>query len=358
MSATPLFTPTRLGTIDLKNRIVMAPLTRSRATAMGIPAPFAAKYYAQRASAGLVVAEMTQISFEAMGYARTPGIHTDEQIAGWSTITDAVHKAGGKFVLQLGHAGRIASKHNRGVGADVVAPSAVPAPGQMWTDQKQMVEHDLPRALETAEIPRIADDYANAAANAIRAGFDGVELHSANGYLPHQFLSTNVNHRTDRYGGSTENRMRMPLEVVGAITARIGAGRVGIRVSPGHAFNSIEEADAETLYTHYFKALDAFGLAYLHVMRPFMNKVDFDPIALARRHFTGPIIAAGGYDAASAASVIASSSADAVAFGKAFIANPDLVARTRASADLNEPDEATFYTPGESGYTDYQPMAA
>ncbi len=358
MSNPNLFAPAQLGQLAVKNRIVMAPLTRSRASPLGVPATFAATYYAQRATAGLIVAEMTQISFEGMGYARTPGIHTPEQVAAWSRITDAVHKAGGRIVLQLGHVGRIASTLNRGISADVVAPSAIPAPGQMWTDQSQMMPHDVPRVLTKADIARIVADYGNAAANAVQAGFDGVEFHSANGYLPHQFLSTNANQRTDRYGGSVENRMRMPLEALSAITAQIGAGRVGIRVSPGHTFNGIEEADAVALYTHYFTALDAFGLAYLHVMRPFMNTIDFDPVGLARGLFKGPIIAAGGFDGVAAVNLVAAEGADAVAFGKAYISNPDLVYRLQTGAALAVPDETTFYTPGERGYSDYRPMSA
>jgi N-ethylmaleimide reductase len=358
MTIATLFTPTTLGALALKNRIVMAPLTRSRADANGIPATFAAKYYAQRASAGLVVAEMTQVSVEGMGYARTPGIHSTEQVAAWRPITDAVHNSAGTFVLQLGHVGRIASKLNRGQPADVVSASAIKAPGQMWTDQKQMVDHDTPRALETAEIARIAEDYARAAQNAIAAGFDGVEFHSANGYLQHQFLSSNVNQRSDRYGGSIANRIRMPLEVLAAITSRVGADRVGIRVSPGHTFNGIEETDADALYAAYYAELDKLGLAYLHVMRPFMNAVAVDPVTIARKAFKGPIIAAGGYDGPTAGTLVASGGAQGVAFGKAYVSNPDLAARIRTGAALTEPDQATFYTPGEKGYTDYAPLAA
>ncbi len=358
MTIETLFEPTNLGALALTNRIVMAPLTRSRADENGVPATFAATYYAQRATAGLVVAEMTQISNEGKGYARTPGIHTAAQIEGWRHVTEAVHKAGGKFVLQLGHVGRISSKLNRPTADDVVSASAIQAPGQMWTDAKQMVDHDTPRALETNEIARVVEDYATAAANAMAAGFDGVEFHSANGYLPHQFLSTNVNQRSDRYGGSIENRMRMPLEALAAIIARVGAERVGIRVSPGHTFNGIEETDGDKLYAAYYGALDKLGLAYLHVMRPFMNKVEVDPMIAARKVFSGPIIAASGYDGASAAALIEAGGADAVAFGKAYISNPDLVARLHSGTPLTKPDEATFYTPGEKGYTDYPMMVS
>jgi N-ethylmaleimide reductase len=358
MTTEALFKTILLGDIALKNRIVMAPLTRSRADVNGVPAAFAANYYSQRASAGLVVSEMTQVSREGAGYARTPGLHDPAQLAVWRQITDAVHAAGGKMVAQLGHVGRIASALNRSQTTDVVSASAVKAPGQMWTDQKQMVDHDTPRALETHEIARVAEDFAAAAANAISAGFDGVEFHSANGYLPQQFLSSNVNQRTDRYGGSIGNRIRMPLETLGAITERIGAGRVGIRISPGHTFNGIEETDAAELYAAYIAALDKMGLAYLHVMRPFMNEVAVDPVTMARKIYNGPIIAAGGYTGESAAALVKAGGADAVAFGKAYIANPDLARRIMTGAALAEPDQATFYTPGEKGYTDYPALAS
>ena len=269
-----------------------------------------------------------------------------------------MHKAGGKIVLQLGHVGRIASALNRPVAADVVSASAVKAPGQMYTDSDQMVDHDTPRALETDEITRIAHDYANAAANAITASFDGVEFHSANGYLPQQFLSTNVNQRTDKYGGSIANRIRMPLEALAAIIDKIGADRVGIRVSPGHTFNGIEETDAAELYAAYYTELDKLGLAYLHVMRPFMNAVNVDPVVEARKIYRGKLIAASGYDGETAAALVKAGGADAVAFGRAYIANPDLVARFRESLAIAKADDATFYTPGEKGYTDYPALAA
>jgi N-ethylmaleimide reductase len=357
MSTAPLFDPTKLGALALRNRVVMAPLTRSRATADGVPTTIAATYYTQRATAGLIIAEMTQISEEAKGYARTPGIHTAAQVVGWRRVTEAVHKAAGKIVLQLGHAGRIASKLNRDHDADVVSASAIKAPGQMWTDQKQMVEHDKPRALETSEVARVARDFGDAAARAIDAGFDGVEFHSANGYLPHQFLSSNVNQRTDRYGGSIENRIRMPLELLAAITNRVGANRTGIRISPGHTFNSIVEDDTDALYAAYISELNTMNLAYLHVMRPFMNPMTTDPVTMARKLFKGSLIAASGYTPATAAELVQAGGADAVAFGQAYIANPDLVARIKTGAVLADPDQSTFYTPGEKGYTDYPVMA-
>jgi N-ethylmaleimide reductase len=353
-----LLTPLRLGSLDLSNRIIMAPLTRSRASADGVPQPYSAEYYAQRASAGLVITSATQFSYEGMGYPRTPGIHTKSQIEGWRRVLEAVHGKGGKFVLQLWHVGRIASRLNRPAEADVVAPSAIRAPGQIFTDAKGLVDHDVPRALETAEIPAIAEGFARAAETAIGIGFDGVEVHSANGYLLHQFLSSNVNQRTDHYGGSIENRARMPLEVVSAVIQAVGSDKVGVRVTPGHTFNGIEEQDLEALYRHYLPALDKLGLAYLHVMRPTANEMLADPVTMARALYKGRIVAAGNYDAQSAASLVASGGADAVAFGRAFIANPDLVERIRRGAPLNEPDVATFYTPGPKGYIDYPLLAA
>lgn len=353
-----LFTPVRFGSIALTNRIVMAPLTRSRASAEGVPQYIAAEYYAQRASAGLIITAATQISYEGMGYPRTPGIHTLEQIEGWRKIVDNVHAKGGKIVVQLWHVGRIASRLNRPVEADVVAPSAVQAPGQTYTDAKGMVDHDMPRALEATEIASIAAQFARAAKTAIGIGFDGVEVHSANGYLLHQFLSSNVNQRTDKYGRSIEGRARMPLEVVAAVVAAVGADKVGVRVSPGNTFNNIEEADMEALYTHYLSALDDLGLAYLHVMRATENGIATDPVTMARKLYNGRIIAAGGYDAASGGALVKSGGADAIAFGRAYIANPDLVERIRSGAPLNAPDEATFYTPGPNGYTDYPKLVA
>lgn len=358
MGTEALLSRVRLGAIDLANRVVMAPLTRSRASTTGVPAAFAATYYAQRASAGLVITEATQVSHDAMGYCRTPGVHTPEQQAAWKTVIDAVHAKGGKIVVQLWHCGRIAASINRGAGGETVAPSAIKAPGKMWTDQQGMIDHDLPRALETGEIAQVAADFANTAKAAIDLGFDGIELHSANGYLLHQFLSSNVNQRTDKYGGSIENRVRMPLEVVEAILAQVPRERVGIRVSPGHAFNGIEESDMAALYGHYLERLNSYGLACLHVMRPFANKIESDPVTLARGVYRGSIIACGGYTGETGAALISSRGADAIAFGKDYISNPDLVERLKAGAALTPPHQATFYTPGEKGYTDYPLMAA
>lgn len=353
MSNQELFSPFEFGRLALRNRVVMAPLTRSRADEWGVPADFAAQYYGQRADAGMLITEATQISNEGKGYARTPGIHTADQVEAWRKIVDTVHAGGAQFVLQLMHAGRIASHYNRPNPADTVAPSAIQAPGEMYTDVKGMVEHDVPRALTTEDITRIGQDYATGAKNAIEAGFDGVEFHAANGYLPHQFIATNVNHRGDDYGGSIQNRLRAPLEWLDAIVSAVGGDRVGVRISPAHAFNDIEEADTEAVYGAFLNALSGRGLAYLHIIRPFVNQTPIDIVALARANYTGNILINGGFDQAEAAAFVAQGKADAIAFGSLFIANPDLVARFKSGAALAKPNEETFYTPGREGYTDY-----
>lgn len=358
MSTSALFSPVQLGAIALKNRIVMAPLTRSRADTLGVPSPDAPQYYSERAAgAGLVIAEATQVSFGAQGYCRTPGAHTPEQMASWRRVIDAVHGRGGKIVLQIWHCGRATAELNRVAGTVAVAPSAVLAAGQMYTDQAGMQPHDMPRALSEAEIAGIVQDFADTAQRAVDVGFDGVEIHSANGYLLHQFLSTNANVRTDRYGGSIENRMRMPLEIVDAVVARIGADRTGIRISPTHQFNDIQEADTVELYAAYVAALNKYKLAYLHVMRPMANTTELDIVGMARAVFKGPIIACGGYDGESGAALITAGTADAVGFGKAFISNPDLPQRIATGAALTPPDESTFYSPGPKGYIDYPALA-
>jgi len=353
MSNVGLFAPKTFGALSLKNSLVLAPLTRARANDHGVPSELAAVYYAQRAQAGLLITEATQISFEGMGYPRTPGIHDPAQLDAWRRIVETVHGIGGTFVCQLWHVGRVANTINRGRQADVVAPSALQLEGQMYTDAQGMQPHSQPRALETHEIGRLAEQYAKAAANAQAVGFDGVEFHCANGYLMHQFLSSNVNRRTDRYGGSIENRARAPLEILDAILTAVPADRVGIRVSPTHAFNSIEEADSEDLYRYFYAELAKRRLAYLHVMRPFTNTSSIDSVANARAQYPGNLIACGGYDAASGHQALSEDTADAIAYGKLFIANPDLPLRLHLEAPLAEPNAKTFYTPGAKGYTDY-----
>ncbi len=354
MPVDALFSPVSFGSISLKNRIVMAPLTRSRADAEGVPATYALPYYSERAAdAGMVITEATQVSFGAQGYCRTPGAHSREQIAAWARIVDAVHERGGKIVMQIWHCGRITSHYNRMAGTDAVGPSAVQAAGQMFTDAAGMQPHDVPRALEVSEIAQIVQDFADTADRAVNAGFDGIEVHSANGYLLNQFLSENANQRADQYGGSIENRMRMPLEVTAAVAKQIGADRTGVRISPGHTFNDMSEGDVKALYTSYIKALNGFGLSYLHVMRPFANKAETDFVPIARSLFAGKLIACGSYTGETGAALVASGGSDAVAFGRDFIANPDLPARLRSGAQLAEADQSKFYTPGPEGYSDY-----
>lgn len=355
-----LLEPYKLGAITLSNRVVMAPLTRSRATPEGVPEPHVVDYYVQRAGAGLIITEGTQPSAEGQGYARTPGIHASEQIAGWRKVTAGVHAAGGRIVLQIMHTGRIAHPLNRKTDRPIVAPSAVAAAGRMYTDQAGMQDQPTPRALETEELPGVVAEFVEAARNAIEAGFDGVELHAANGYLLNQFLASNANRRTDRYGGGVENRIRFPLEVAAAVAATIGADRTGIRISPGHMFNDLrDEAPVET-HQALLAELKPLGLAYTHLMLPDA----FDPslnnagdaqalIGLLRPLAPGAFIVAGGFTQEKAEAALRSGAVDLVAFGRPFIANPDLVERFRTGAPLALPDPATFYTPGPKGYSDY-----
>lgn len=357
---TLLFNPTQLGALRLANSIVMAPLTRQRADAMGVPQPHVVDYYAQRASAGLIIAEGTQPSFAGQGYCRTPGIHTPEQIAAWKQVTDAVHARGGKIVLQIMHAGRIAHPLNRQIPDEPVAPSAVTPAGTMWTDQKQMQPYPAPRAFETAELPGLIEEFAQAARNAIAAGFDGVELHAANGYLLNQFLSSNTNQRTDGYGSSVSGRIRFVVETTQAVAAAIGADRTGIRISPGHMFNDL--VDANPLETHLalLDALPTADMAYVHVMKAdafaaaLNNAGDPDAALQAlRARIKGPMLAAGGYTAETGEAALQSGLVQAVVFGRPFIANPDLVERMRDGTPLATPNDKLFYTPGPKGYSDY-----
>lgn len=360
-----LFEPTRLGALALANRVVMAPLTRQRADAQGVPLPFVAEYYAQRATAGLIVAEGTQPSFMGQGYCRTPGIHTPDQVAAWRRVTDAVHAAGGRIVVQLMHAGRIAHHLNRQLDAPPVAPSAIRAAGAIWTDQHGPLPHDEPRALDTAEIPALVEEFAAAARHARDAGFDGVEVHAANGYLLNQFLATGSNRRGDAYGGSAANRARLVVEVVEAVAAAIGAGRTGIRVSPGHMFNDLRDDNPLETHRTLLDALPTRDMAYVHVMRPdsfdaSLNNAG-DPAALLaalRPHVKGPLVEAGNFTAATAEARLREGAAEAIAFGRPFIGNPDLVRRLREGAPLAEARPELFYTPGPEGYVDYPPLAA
>jgi N-ethylmaleimide reductase len=347
-----LFAPARLGDIPLANRIVMAPMTRNRAPD-NIPTALMAEYYAQRASAGLIVTEGTTPAANGRGYIDIPGLYNDAQVEGWRGVAEAVHAKGGRIVAQVMHVGRI-SHPDFQEGAQPVAPSAIAAKGDIFT-HAGMKPLATPRALEPAEIEALIKAYGDAAANAVKAGLDGVEVHAANGYLPGQFLAPNANQRTDQWGGSAENRARFLVAIVEASVVAIGAGRVGVRISPGNPFNDIEDPNAEETYDHVTKVLGGRGLAYLHILDA---KPPFDIAAMARRNFGGPLILNGGYDRDRAQADIASGRADFIAFGAKFISNPDLPARLLKGADLTPPDTATFYGGGAKGYTDYPALAA
>jgi N-ethylmaleimide reductase len=357
MATKTLFDPVKIGSLALKNRVVMAPMTRNRASRDGVPSKLAVTYYAQRADAGLIITEGTQPSPAGQGYPRTPGIHAPEQVAAWRHITDAVHQRGGRIFLQLMHVGRIAHRANRLIDAAPVAPSAIRAAGTIYTDAFGLQPHSMPRALATDEIPSVIDEYQQAAANAIAAGFDGVELHAANGYLPMQFLSSNSNRRTDRYGGSIQNRARFVLETLEAMVEAAGSSeRVGVRISPDTTFNDMHDEDRLGTYVHLVTEVDQLGLAYLHVQRSpgeLPPEQAFDPLTLLRPHFRGPLIATGGFDLEGGAALVAAGGADLIGYASFFISNPDLVQRFQAGAPLAQPDPATFYTPGEKGYIDY-----
>ncbi len=357
-----LFTSFDLGGRLLRNRIVMAPLTRDRATPE-IDAPHAlnAEYYAQRADAGLIIAEATQISPTGKGYAWTPGIYSSAQIEGWKLVTDAVHNKGGTIYLQIWHVGRISHPSLQPGGVLPVAPSAIAPIGQhTFIETGTMAEIGTPRALELTEIAGIIEDYRTATRNAMQAGFDGVEIHAANGYLIHQFLSDGANHRTDNYGGSIPNRLRFALEVTQAVTNEIGANRTGIRLSPVSPANGIADSSPAAVFFPLVKELNKFKLAYVHVVEGATggarNFNGFDFHAL-RKEFNGPWIVNNGYTKEMAIEAIASGYADLVAFGRLFIANPDLVDRFKKNAPLNDLDSSTLYGGGAKGYTDYPNLA-
>jgi len=361
-----LYSPARLAGLSLKNHIVMAPLTRQRADTQGVPQSYVTDYYAQRArSAGLIIAEGTQPSFMGQGYCRTPGIHTAEQVAAWRNVTAGVHAEGCKMFLQIMHCGRIAHGLNRVIPDAPIAPSAVKPAGQMWTDQKQMQDFPEPRALETTEIPALIAEFVTAARHAIDAGFDGVELHAANGYLLNQFLASNANQRTDGYGGSVAGRIRLVVEVVAAVSAAIGASRTAIRISPGHMFNDLVDAEPRQTHVALLDALPTADLAYVHLMladsfSPQLNNGG-DPhevLALVRKHVKGNLLAAGNLTPERAETLLQQNVLQLAVFGRPFIANPDLVARWRSGAALAEADQALFYTPGPKGYSDYPALAS
>lgn len=354
-SSADLFTPLKLGAIPLSNRVLMAPLTRNRAGEGNVPTDLNVTYYAQRASAGLIITEASQVSPEGVGYPATPGIHTPAQVAGWKKVTQAVHEKGGRMVLQLWHVGRISHPSMQPEGGLPVAPSAIQPEGEAIT-YEGMQPFVTPRALALEELPGIVSQYRRAAQNARLAGFDGVEIHAANGYLLDQFLRDGSNHRSDAYGGTVANRTRLLLEVVEAVTEVWPAERVGVRISPINRFNDIVDSNPASTFTQVARALSGRGLMYLHVVEgDFLSgdtTVPFDWAAI-KTAFAGPYIANGGYDGQRANARIAAGEVDAVAFGKLFIANPDLPARLAADGPLTPPDEATFYGGDATGYTDY-----
>ena len=356
-----LFEPCDLGPIRLANRIVMAPMTRSRASHNNAPDALIAKYYAQRATAGLIVTEGTSPSPNGLGYARIPGLYNEEQVKGWQLVTDAVHQAGGKIFVQFMHSGRVSHQDNLPAGARVVGPSPEVCPGEMWTDNSGQQPHTAPTAMTEADIAQAVAEYVSAAQLAIKAGFDGIELHAANGYLIEQFLNANVNQRKDAYGGSAEARNRFALEVAAACVKAIGADKVGIRISPYGVFNGTGPFDGlEEQYLTLTKALSDMGLVYLHLVDH--SAMGAPPVPAdfkkkLRSAFARTFIAVGGFDAQSAEKVLQAKDADLIAFGRPFISNPDLVERMKAGAALNAPDMDTFYTPGEKGYTDYPALA-
>ena len=353
-----LFQPIKVGDLALPNRIVMAPLTRNRASAGTVPTELNATYYAQRASAGMIIAEATQISPEGQGYIATPGIHSPEQIAGWKKITTAVHEKGGRIVLQLWHVGRISHVSLQPDGQAPVAPSAIRADAKTFVADG-FVDVSAPRALELDEIPGVIDSYRQAAANAREAGFDGVEVHGANGYLIDQFLRDKSNHRTDAYGGSIENRTRFLFEVCEAVAREIGAGRTGVRLSPLTSAGDLADSDPQSLFNRAVERLATLDLAYVHVIEGETggdrHPQPFDYAAM-RRPFRGAWIVNNGYDREMAIEALSSGKADLVAFGVPFLANPDLPRRLRENAPLNAPDQKTFYGGGAHGYTDYPVM--
>jgi len=352
---TKLFEPYQLGPITLPNRVVMAPLTRNRAIAGQVPNPLAIDYYAQRASAGLLITEASQVSQQGQGYQDTPGIFSREQVAGWRKITDRVHDNKGRIFIQLWHVGRISHTSLQPNGGAPVAPSAIPAKTKTFVNGT-FTDVSAPRALELGEIPGIIDNFRTAATNAIEAGFDGVEIHGANGYLLDQFAKDGANKRTDAYGGSIENRARLMLEVSKAVAAAIGPERTGIRISPVTPANDISDSNPQALFDYITDQFEALKLVYLHVVEGATGGPrDFAPFDYAslRKRFTRAYVANNGYDLALANKVLAANEADLIAFGKPFISNPDLVERLKAGAPLNEPDKATFYGGGAKGYTDY-----
>jgi N-ethylmaleimide reductase len=361
MSQTKLFESYKLGPITLSNRLAMAPLTRNRAVPPGlVPSPLAIDYYGQRASAGLLITEASQISQQGQGYQDTPGIYTKEQVAGWRKVTDQVHDKGGHIYIQLWHVGRVSHDSLQANGGKPVAPSAIRAKGKTFVNGT-FSDISEPRALELSEIPGIIEDFKRATANALEAGFDGVEIHGANGYLLDQFAKDGTNKRTDAYGGSIENRAKLMLEVSKVVAAVAGADRTGIRISPVTPANDISDSNPQPLFDHIVDGLNALKLTYIHVIEGATggprDNAPFDYASL-RKRFKQAYIANNGYDFDLATKVLSEGAADLIAFGKPFISNPDLVERLKKGAPLNPFDKATFYGGGAKGYTDYPTLGA
>lgn len=348
-----LFSEVQVGRYTLSNRMVMAPMTRSRADDAGVPSDLVVTYYAQRATAGLIITEGVFPVALGKGYVRTPGIETAEQVAAWAKVADAVHARGGRIFMQLMHCGRVSHPSLLTDGAQPQAPSAIKAAGQTYT-ATGLQDFVTPHALSVAEIAEVIQGYRTAARLAIEAGFDGVELHAASGYLPEQFLSTGSNQRDDQYGGSVENRARFVLEVLAAMVSEVGSDRVGIKISPEMNFNDITDANPQETYTYLVKQIADLNLAYLHVA---LFGAQFDYHAALRPLFNGTYLIGSGQTQDSAQALIDAGEADAVVFGGAFLANPDLPERFRQNAELNTPDKETFYAPGAEGYIDYPTLS-
>jgi len=346
-----LFSPVTLGALTLRNRVVMAPMTRSRAGTDAAPTALMVEYYRQRASAGLIITEGIAPAADGLGYCRTPGIFNDAQVSGWRRVTEAVHAEGGSIVAQLMHVGRIANALNKPQGSATVAPSAIRAHGKIFTDQAGMQPFDEPRALSLEEIPQVVEAYRQATANALEAGFDGVELHCTSGYLPAQFISTGSNRRDDEYGGSVANRCRFALQVLQAMCSVDGGGRVGLRICPDNPFNDLQDDDPGETFEHLLAGAQALDPAYLHVIR--MPRGRVDNIALGRKYFGDRLLGNDSYSLEESERAVACGELSAVSFGRYFIANPDLVARWRDGVALADFDAATLYTPGPEGYTTY-----
>ncbi|CAN5390512.1 alkene reductase [soil metagenome] len=356
LAAMSLYTPFKLGRIELPNRIVMAPMTRSRSPG-NVPSPSVATYYAQRADAGLLVTEGTSPSLNGLGYSRIPGVFSPDQIKGWRVVTDAVHAKGGHIFIQLMHTGRVAHPNNMPAGGRIVAPSAIAAPGKMYTDQEGPLDHPVPAELSAAEIQAAVAEFTHAARSAIEAGADGVELHGANGYLIEQFLNTASNQRTDQYGGSVANRIRFAVEVVESVAKAIGPDRVGIRLSPyGANGGMVSDPDTDAVYIALAKELTRIGIVYLHVVDHSAMGAPAVPPAIKealRSTFKGAFILSGGYDLEKATADLAANKGDLVAFGRPFIANPDFVTKLQTGAPLAQADHTLFFSPGDKGYIDW-----